>query len=299
MNHPVRETPVSASQGSRPLILLTDPIHAAEMERLNRCGDVVRVPVQEVDRFKELATRARVLVVRSKLPVDLFDTTPGLLGVVRHGSGVDLIPVASATEKGIVVCNVPGANGNSVAEYCVAALLDAARSLHRIHVKLLDAGWETSRSMANEATELADKTLGIVGMGNIGSRMAQIAHLGFGMKVSAYRRGPAMNVADHVDQVSLDRLFAESDYIVLCCPLNESTRGLVDARLLDLCKPHAWIVNVSRGGRQAAAYGSMRRMSQGALDAVEAILRHDIPPNVVNPDVLETSDVRLRLHVPS
>ncbi len=336
---PSTTTATAASGGTRPLILLTDPIHPAEMGRLERLGEVVRVPVAEPSAFAEQAARAQVLVVRSKLPADLFEHTPRMLGVVRHGSGVDLIPVPSATEKGIVVCNVPGANGNSVAEYCMAALLDAARGIHRIHLKLQAAGWETSRAMAGEATELAGKTIGIVGMGNIGTRLAQIAHHGFGMHVAAYRRGPVMNVPEHVEQVPLERLFTEADYICLCCPLNESTHGLVNARLLDRCKPGAWLVNVSRGevvdqdalvqrlkaGRLRGATldtflrsegfienagrvpglvltphlagladESMRRMSTGALDAVQAILRADTPRHVVNPEVLDTDRCRLR-----
>ncbi|HSW26280.1 MAG TPA: NAD(P)-dependent oxidoreductase [Burkholderiaceae bacterium] len=242
-----------ASSGStpearpRPLVLLTDPIHPRHEARLRERAELVRIaPLEQPEAFLEAARRASVLIVRSRLPEDLFTHTPRLLGVVRHGSGIDIIPVPGATAQGIVVSNVPGANRNAVAEYCIAAMMDASRRIDRIHDRLMSAGWTESRAMSDQATELSGKRLGIVGLGYIGTRLAAIAHHGFGMQVAAYRKSPAMAGPDHVELMALQDLFAQSDYLCLCCPLNDSTRSLVDGALLAHCQPHAWLVNVAR-----------------------------------------------------
>src|SRR6185312_5494718 len=111
----------------------------------------------------------------------------------------------------------------------------------------LEEGWKPGRAVAGSATELRGRTLGIVGVGAIGTRLAEIAHHGFRMRVLGYRRNAA-GLPDFITYADLSRLFAESDYVALACPLTPETKGLASAALIARMKPTAWLMNVSRGG---------------------------------------------------
>jgi D-3-phosphoglycerate dehydrogenase len=156
-----------------------------------------------------------------------------------------MIPVEAATAKGIPVANLPGSNTQAVVEYCFAAMLQLRRGLAGIDARLRSEGWAAARPLADLGTELGASTLGIVGVGAIGSRLA---HLGraLDMRVLGLTRRsaslpPGVNAADKAT------LFAEADVVVLCCPLNEQTRGMVDAATLATMKRDAILINVSRG----------------------------------------------------
>jgi len=143
------------------------------------------------------------------------------------------------------------------------------------------AGWAASRALADGSTELAGKTLGIVGVGAIGSRIAAIAHHGYGMRVLGHQRR-LETLPAHVEGLPLDALLRASDYVVLCCPLTETTRHLLDARSLARMKRGAFLVNVSRGALvdEAALVEALagRRLGGAALDVFdEQPLRPDHP----------------------
>jgi D-3-phosphoglycerate dehydrogenase len=165
---------------------------------------------------------------------------------VRHGAGVDLIPVDRATALGVCVGFVPGVNGNAVAEFVVAQMLAAARNVQRMDQVLHADGWSRARAISDSASELGGKTLGVVGVGSIGTRLADIAHHGFRMRVLGFRRDRT-KLPPFVAHAELDRLFTEADYVVLACPLTPDTRGLASERLLARMRPTAWLLNVSRG----------------------------------------------------
>ena len=209
------------------------------------------------------------MIVRQKLPEDLAAACPSLLVAARHGVGVDLIPVEHCTEYGVLVTNVPGANADAVAEFVVAQMLAGARQLQRMAAVHLAEGWKPGRALAATATELRGRTLGIVGVGAIGKRLAEIAHHGFRMKVLGFQRRRAA-LPDFCEFAELPKLFAESDYIALACPLTPETRGLVSAALIGRMKPGAWLCNVSRGAvvDEAALVAALRegRIGGAALD---------------------------------
>jgi D-3-phosphoglycerate dehydrogenase len=230
----------------RPVVLLTDPIDPAGEAILAPQARIVTAPDAAAATLNRLARDAAGIVVRSQLPPDIVEHAPGLRGFVRHGVGVDLIPVAAATARRIPVANVPGANTDAVAEYCFAAVFELARRLGTVDRLHRTEGWATARALSAQATEIAGKTLGVVGVGNIGGRVARIGRLGFGMRVLGATRRPEM-LPEGVEAASLQDLFAEADIIVLSCPLTDATRGLVNADLLRRAKPSAVIVNVSRG----------------------------------------------------
>jgi D-3-phosphoglycerate dehydrogenase len=230
---------------ARPRVLLTNAIHPDLMAELETHCVVVLAPDTRPDTLKKLIEDMEGLVVRSQLPPDLFDHAPRLRAVVRHGVGLDMIPVAAATARHIPVANLPGTNTAAVVEYCVAAMMHLRRSLATIDTCLRESGWAVARPLADLSAELAGSQLGIVGVGAVGSRLAAVA-AGLGMQVRGLTRRPD-NLPAGVTAADKQTLFAQSDVVVLSCPLNDQTRGLVDTATLALMKPSALLINVARG----------------------------------------------------
>jgi D-3-phosphoglycerate dehydrogenase / 2-oxoglutarate reductase len=231
-------------------IALTEPIEPIGMRILREAGlEIVEGPGgdQSPDQLRALCADASAVIVRQKLPDDLASRSPNLLVCARHGVGVDLIPVEDCTANGVLVTNVPGANADAVAEFVLAQMLAAARQVQAMQARLLAEGWKPSRAMAAQATELRGRTIGVVGVGAIGTRLAEIAHHGLRMRVLGFQRRREA-LPGFVAYAELPTLFAESDYVVLACPLTPETKGLASAALIARMKPTAWLCNVSRGG---------------------------------------------------
>ncbi|WP_149540148.1 hydroxyacid dehydrogenase [Siccirubricoccus phaeus] len=230
-------------------VVLTEPIEPGGMAVLRAAGlDIVEGPggEQSPEQLRTLCRDAHAVIVRQKLPDDLASACPKLLIAARHGVGVDLIPVENCTANGVLVTNVPGANADAVAEFVIAQMLAAARRVETMSRVHLEEGWKPGRAIAGSATELRGRTLGIVGIGAIGSRLAEIAHHGFRMQVLGFQRRREA-LPPFVEYADLPALFASSDYIALACPLTPETRGLASAALIRSMKPSAWLLNVSRG----------------------------------------------------
>lgn len=273
-------------------VALTEPIEPVGMAILREAGlEVIEGPGgdQSPDALRALCAEAAAVIVRQKLPDDLASRSPGLLVCARHGVGVDLIPVEDCTANGVLVTNVPGANADAVAEFVVAQMLAAARQVQAMHARLLAEGWKPARAMAGQAAELRGRTLGIVGVGAIGTRLAEIAHHGFRMRVLGHQRRREA-LPGFVTYADLPTLFAESDVVALACPLTPETRGLASAALIARMKPTAWLCNVSRGGTvdEPALVAALQagRIGGAALDVYAAQpLAADHPlrtlPNVV------------------
>jgi D-3-phosphoglycerate dehydrogenase len=192
-----------------------------------------------------------------------------------------MIPVEAATAKAIPVANMPGVNAESVAEYAVSALLLMTRRMHLINHTLRTKDWNSARVIGEKSSELMGRTIGIIGLGNIGSRLAEICHAGFRMKVLGHQR--RLNaLPDFVKGVDIDTLCRESDFISLCCPLTDATRNLISRERIALMKPGAGIVNVSRGPvwDEMAVADALRegRLGGAVCDVyVEQPLRRDHP----------------------
>jgi len=256
----------------KPRVLLTDAIAPAGEELLARTADVVRAPDSEPSTMRRFARDADGVIIRSKLPDDIFDAAPRLRGVVVHGTGTDLVPLAAATEHGILVANLPGINAQSVAEYCAMAMLMLARNILSIVGSLKSEAWDAARVRGAGAHEIAGMTLGIVGVGEIGGRLAKIARHGFGMNVLGHQRR-LDRVPSEASAVSLEELLAKSDFVVLACPLTPQTRYLMNATTIGLMKPAAWLVNVGRGPvvQEEALVEALRgkRIAGAMLDVYE------------------------------
>jgi D-3-phosphoglycerate dehydrogenase len=207
--------------------------------------DVVLAPDIKPETLKGLISDCDGLIVRCQLPQDIFADALQLKAVVRHGVGLDFIPVDTATQKGIPVANLPGSNTNAVVEYCLAVIFYFRRRLALIDSQLRNQGWANARPLADPSTEIAATTLGIIGFGAIGSKLANAAS-GLQMKTIALTRRPEA-LPSGIHSATKTELFSQSDVIVVCCPLNEETRGLVDQASISMMKPNAILINIARG----------------------------------------------------
>lgn len=254
---------------SKPIVVLTDPIHPAPAAAMAAHAEVRVAQATDAAGILRAARDADVIVVRSPLPPELFERAPRLRGAIRHGAGVDMIPVDVASRHGVAVANAPGTNAVSVAEYALAQMLSLAHRLRDVDATLRARGWAEARKLSAHAVELAGGTVGLLGVGAIGSALARMCHAGLGMRVTGHRAS-ARPMPEPIRAVGREELFATSDVVVLACPLNDTTRGLVDARLLALMKPGAFLVNVSRGAvvDEPALIAALRsgRIAGAALD---------------------------------
>ncbi|TXM89635.1 hydroxyacid dehydrogenase, partial [Methylobacterium sp. WL103] len=229
-----------------PLVLLTNPIHADAVAMLAPYARVVVAPDTAAATLRAFAPDAAGMIVRAQLPDDILDHAPNLRGIVRHGVGLDFVPLEAATARGIPVANLPGSNTGAVAEYVFSALFALRRRLADLDAGLRRDGWLAAKTRANDLAEVGGSTLGILGMGEIGRRVAGIARHGFGLRVL----GSSRTASDHgglVEPVDVATLFSESDAVVIACPLTDATRGLVDAALIGRMRPGAVLINVARG----------------------------------------------------
>ncbi len=218
-------------------------------------------------------TDADALIVRSAVQVDdaLLARAPRLRVIGRAGVGVDNIDAESATRRGIVVMNTPGANAVAVAELTLGLMLALARELPRANAALHSGRWE-KKSLSG--TELRGKTLGILGLGRIGLEVARRARA-FGMTLIGHDPfvAPAVAREHEVQLVSTEELFRASDYLSLHVGLTPQTHGIVNAQSLAWMKPTARIVNCARGELidAPALAASLRegRIAGAALDVFE------------------------------
>jgi D-3-phosphoglycerate dehydrogenase len=259
-------------------VLLSDSISPAGEAALRREVEVIRAPDSDVNTLRDWARDVDGVLTRSKLPDDLFDAAPRVRGVVVHGTGTDLVPVAAATAHGVMVANLPGINAQSVAEYCAMAMLMLARNIVLITSTLREKTWDEARVLGSGARELAGMTLGVVGVGAIGGRLAKLAANGFGMKVLGHQRRLDRLPAG-VTPSALDNLLRGADFVVLACPLTPQTRHLINGDTLAQMKPSAWLINVGRGPvvHEEALITALRdkRIAGAMLDVYE---HYRLPP---------------------
>ena len=253
-------------------VLLVDPIAPAGVERLARCAEVANAPDSAPDTIRSLAAGCDGIITRSRLPEDIFDAAPRLRAVAIHGTGVDLVPLESATARGVMVSNLPGVNAQSVAEHCALGLLLLARNTLSIVNALRQTSWDAARALGASAHEIGGMTLGIVGVGTIGSYLARIAHHGFGMRVLGNRRR-LDRLPPEAEPAALDPLVGGSDFIVMTCPLTPETRHLFNRERISRMKKTAWLINVGRGPvvEEAALVEALRerRIAGAMLDVYE------------------------------
>jgi D-3-phosphoglycerate dehydrogenase / 2-oxoglutarate reductase len=229
-----------------PRILSTHTLHPRASAMLAGAGELVVASALDAATLTAEAKHADVIIVRAPLPPSLFENATKLRAAVRHGAGLDMVPMEAAAAAGVLVANVPAVNARSVAEYVMFAALALLRRFRSVDRDLRAKGWNAGRDHASHASELAGKTIGIIGFGAIGQAVAHIAAHGFGLNVVATTRS-MQPAPDRIGFLSIDALVEQSDIIVLCCPLTEETRGLISRERIARMKPDALLINISRG----------------------------------------------------
>jgi D-3-phosphoglycerate dehydrogenase len=229
-------------------ILVTEKIAAEGLEVLRRAAEVdVRLDLDRAGLLEAIGAYD-ALVVRSATQVtaELIDAGVKLRAIGRAGTGVDNIDVEAATRRGIVVVNAPASNNVAVAELTIGLLIGLARSIPQAHASLQSGKWERTKFVG---WEVRGKTLGLVGLGRIGSEVALRARA-LEMQVLAYDPVVSLDRAEQigVELVTMDELLQRSDVISIHVPLLAGTRNLFDAARIARMRRGAYLINASRGG---------------------------------------------------
>lgn len=240
-----------SSTKSIPKVLVADPISSKGLEVLSAGGDldvVVQLKLPEEELIKVIPAFSG-LVVRSqtKVTAPILKAAKALKVIGRAGVGVDNVNVEAATEHGVVVMNAPDGNTISTAEHAFSLILAAARMIPQAHSSMKSGKWDRKKF---EGVELHNKTLGVLGMGRIGTEMARRA-LAFGMRVLVYDPYVSASKA-HALQVEvvekLHDLLPQADFITVHMPLTQETRHLIGSKEFSFLKKEVRLINAARGG---------------------------------------------------
>jgi D-3-phosphoglycerate dehydrogenase / 2-oxoglutarate reductase len=235
---------------------LAHPIYAdilkaradVRLDRLeNESPDDVAAPILAAAHVYQIGAARDELAPHFHASRDLLKRAPNLLLVSSNGAGFDPVDVDACTEAGIVVVNQSGGNANSVAEHAIGMLLTLSKRII-----------EGDRALRREAnvnrnalvgTEAQGKTIGIIGLGNVGRRIAELCRGLLHMNVLAYDPYlPATEMAVRGgEKVELDELLRRSDYVSISCPLSKDSHGMIGARQFALMQPHAFFITTARG----------------------------------------------------
>lgn len=255
-------------------VLVSDNISEKGVKILEKAGLEVDVKTGRTpEELKKDIGKYDALIVRSatKATADIISAAKKLKVIGRAGSGLDNVDKIAATKQGIVVMNTPGGNTITTAEHTVALLLSMARKIPQATASMKQGKWEKKKFMG---VELYNKTLGIIGLGNIGSHVAKMAQ-GMGMKVITYDPYLSEEKAKTlgVEVVNLNELFKEADFITNHIPLTNETRGLISEKSIAKMKKGVMIINAARGGvvDEKALYDALKsgKVAAAALDVFE------------------------------
>ena len=251
-------------------VLITDPISNEGIDIMRSYAQVdIKLGLKSEEIISTIGDY-EALVVRSQTQVSakVIEAGEKLQVIARAGVGIDNIDVEEATQRGIVVVNAPTGSTISTAEHTIALLLSLARHIPQANAMLKSGVWRRSDFMG---AEVRNKTLGIIGLGNVGSEVARRAR-GLEMKLIAYDPFISVDYAHNlqVELASLEQLLKESDFITLHLPLAASTKALIGAKELALVKPTVRIINTARGGlideKALAKAVKEKRVAGAAID---------------------------------
>lgn len=255
-------------------VLVSDNISPKGVAILKKAGLEVDVKTgMKPEELKACIGAYHGLVIRSatKVTAEIIEAAVNLKVIGRAGSGLDNVDKNAASKKGIVVMNTPGGNTITTAEHSIAMLFSVARLIPQATSSMKAGKWEKKKFMG---VELFNKTLGIVGLGNIGGQVAKKAQ-GLEMNVIAY--DPFLSEdqakATGIKKVSLDELFSEADFITIHSPLTAETKGLISAKNIEKMKDGVRIINCARGGiiNEQDLYEALKsgKVAGAALDVFE------------------------------
>ena len=254
-------------------------------EPLQALGECTVHDRSEPEEVAERCTGAEIILTNKVvLSADLIRSLPMLKYIGVTATGVNIVDLEETRVHGIPVTNVPAYGTDSVMQMVFALLLQLTQQVGRHDKMVKDGAWQNSLDFcftASPLSELAGKTFGLIGYGNIGRRVAEVARA-FGMKVLVQTRSPEKYQDEPVEFTDLDRLFTESDVISLHCPLTEETEGLINAERLLKMKPNAYLINTSRGPLvdEAALAGALNsdRLAGAGVDVLSTEPPRDSSP---------------------
>ena len=269
-------------------------------KELEELGDVVIYDRTSPDDVIARSLGAEVILTNKVIltGATLKELSPSLRYVGVLATGYNVVDIDAASDLGIVVTNIPAYSTMSVVQHVFALLFNVTnRVAHYSHQILCDNAWVKSLDFSYTDTpliELSDKVMGIVGLGKIGSAVANVAYT-LGMRVIAFTGKEKEQLPSYIQKVSMRDLFANSDVLSLHCPLTDETYRLVSAEKLQLMKPSAIIINTGRGpliDENAVA----NALKSGQLGAFAADVLSKEPPSSDNP-LLSAPRVYLTPHI--
>ena len=226
---------------SRPVVVLAGPTHEDGRAQLEREVDVILCEEETEAAFLRVASAAHGILFRAKPPASdsLMAACPNLKVIGRHGVGLDTVDIPAATRRGIAVVHAPGSNSQAVAEHALMLMLTCVKRTFAIDKATRTGDWSARQRVGN--TELGGKTLGVVGVGNVGRRVAKFAGA-IGMKVLGY--DPYVPDAELRQrgvepQKSLEAMLPQVDILTTHTPLTAETRGMINDQTLGLMKKGA------------------------------------------------------------
>lgn len=258
-------------------ILLASAIDDGAIEALERQHDVIRAFGAGEEILHEAVQDREVVIFRSGVMISgrIMSAAPRLRLLVRAGSGLDNVDVEHARAQGIRLVRVPGSSAPAVAELTFALMLNLARNVSLADRLLRQGHWPKNELLGRLIEE---KTLGVVGAGNIGSTVGRLG-AAWGMRVLGCVKTPSEERAAALRSLGIeltdyDTVLTEADFLTLHVPLDESTHHLIDAHALSRMKPGAFLVNIARGGvvddeALFKALTSEKRLAGAALDVHE------------------------------
>ncbi len=251
-------------------------------EALDKLGEVTVYDRTAPDKVVERAADATcVLTNKVLMTADVLAELPKLKYIGVLATGYNNVDIEAARQRGIIVTNVPAYSTDSVAQLVFALLLNVVNDIHSYAESVSRGDWGNCDDFSYRLKpfdELAGQTMGVIGMGNIGSRVARIA-MAFGMKVITTS---ARSLPEAVERVEADELFRRSDVVSLNTALTPATKGLINARTLALMKPTAILINTSRGPLiDEDALAAALRLGRIAAAAVDVLCEE--PPRSGSP----------------
>lgn len=280
-------------------IFMASSIDADATAQLEAEHEVVKAIGADEQALKEAIGDSELLVFRSgvQISADVIDAATGLRLLLRAGSGLDNVDLDAATRRGVRVVRVPGSSAQPVAEFTFALLLSLARNVALADRQLRAAHWPKAQL---GGPLLHGKTMGVVGAGNIGSRVGQLASA-WGMRVLGCVAHPSDEVAKALAQKGITltdfaHVVDEADFLCLHVPLDDSTRHMVDAAVLSRMKSGSYVVNAARGGvvDERALYAALAGggpVAGAALDVHEKEGEGTVSPFADLPNVVLTPHI--------
>lgn len=285
------------ASADRPFVVVSGPIHPDGLALLEREARVVVTEDPTEEGMIRTAAEADGILfrIRPHCPASLMEACKRLRVVGRHGVGLDTVDIPAATRLGIAVVHAPGSNSQAVAEHTLMLMLCCVKRTRQVDRLTRAGNWSAQRGLGN--TELGGKTLGIIGVGNIGRRVAKFAGA-LGMRVLGYDKYvPADEVRRRGAEpvASLEALLPQADVVTCHTPLTDETRHMINPRTIGLMKEGTIFINTSRGGVQDER-ALFEALTRGRLRAAALDVFEEEPPPVDSP-LLALDNVVVSCHV--